>query len=94
VEDLGLPGYAGSLDLQDELKTKANPEDRLFASPGATKRLGLGIVIRVSGAGRKYDQVGGLTGSLLDFAPVTNQYFVKLSKKMLEVSGEGILVVD
>ena len=76
------------------METKANPEDRFFSGPGTAKGLGLGVLIRVSGAGREYDQVGGLAGSIIDFVPIPDQYLVKLGQQMLEVTGEGILMVD
>jgi hypothetical protein len=94
VEDLRLPDYARPLDLENKLETKANPEDRFFPSPGTAKGLGLGVLVRVSGAGREYDQAGGLAGSIIDFAPVTDQYLVKFGQQVLEVTGEGILMVD
>ena len=65
VEDLGLPGYARSLDLQDELKAEANPEDRFFPQSMHDKGLGLGILVRVSGTGGENDQVGGLDRPLV-----------------------------
>lgn len=93
VKNLGLSGYAGPFHLEDELETEAHPENRFFPPPSMAKGLGLGVLVGVPGTRGENDQVGSLTGLIVDSATIQNQYLVQSGKEMLEVAGEGILMV-
>src|SRR5210317_29054 len=94
MEHTCLANHLCPFSFEHELDAQTNPEDGFLFPPRKVEFFGFWVIGRFAGAWREHNHFCGHSDCWIDRFAVDHHHLVKTGQQMLEVSGEGVLMIN